>query len=130
MTVEQYIKTLPDADLIFAYIACAGTEDINVGEDLRDLDIENDEYEDFSDETEELVEQARDRAIAEYPISSKEDALRYFDECYGEDLEYDEDLVEWRKKWEEDPWSQFYHTLDEMGDWYEDNGYHFRAEEW
>ena len=68
--------------------------------------------------------------VLQLNISSKEDALRYFDECYGEDLEYDEDLQEWREKWEEDPWTHFYHTLDEMGDWYEDNGYHFRAEEW
>ena len=100
MTIEEYIKTLPDAELILAYIACAGTEDIDVGEDLRDLDIENDEYEDFSDETEELVEQARDRAIADYPINSKEEALRYFDECYGDDLEDDEELQEWREKWQ------------------------------
>nr|DAJ32211.1 MAG TPA: hypothetical protein [Bacteriophage sp.] len=131
MTAEEYIRSLSDKDLIFAYIECIIQEALT-GEEFEDFDIFmfHKEYEDVKDEIDTLVEQARDRAIAEYPITSVEDAMRYFDECYGEDLEYDEDLVEWRKKWEEDPWSQFYHVLDEMGDWYEDNGYHFRAEEW
>lgn len=129
MTAEQYIKTLPDSELILAYIKCVEREDIEGTEGIV-VDINNDEYEYVKDQVDLLIEQARDRAFVPYKIETKYDLMKYFDECYGEDLEYDEDLVEWRKKWEEDPWSQFYHVLDEMGDWYEDNGYHFRAEEW
>lgn len=45
MTVKEHTNTLEEAGVVFAYIECVTKEGID-DEHLRDLDIENDEYED------------------------------------------------------------------------------------
>ena len=45
MTVKEYIESSEYAGTVFAYIECVTKEGID-DEHLRDLDIENDEYED------------------------------------------------------------------------------------
>lgn len=130
MTAEQYIKTLPDSELILAYIALAVSKDIE-GTEGMDADINNDEYEDVKDQVDTLIEQARDRAITNYPIRSEEDALKYFEDTYGEFIENNEDLQEYEKKWKENPWKEFRDSLNEVkayyknGKWYEHNDYYF-----
>ena len=135
MTAEQYIKTLPDSELILAYIACAVSEGIE-GTEGMDADINNDEYEDVKDQVDTLIEQARDRAYAPYKIENEDDAMKYFDDCYGEFIEDDPDIQEERKRWERNPWGEFIDCLNEFKDyyknskWYEHNGYYFMVGVW
>ena len=91
MTAEEYIKSLPDVNLIFAYIECIITE-APTGAEVEDFDIFifHKEYEDVKDEIDALVEQARDRALTDYRITSEGDILRYYDEtCHGHENDPD-----------------------------------------
>ena len=132
MTAEQYIETLPDVKLIFAYIECI-IHGALTGAEFEDFDIFmfHKEYEDVKDEIDTLVEQARDRALTDYRIASEGDILRYYDETYGEFIENNEDLQEYGKKWKENPWKEFRDSLNEVkayyknGKWYEHNDYYF-----
>lgn len=135
MTAEEYIKTLPDVKLIFAYIKCVMSEDIEGTEDM-DVDINNDEYEDVKDQVDALIEQARDRAFVPYKIETKSDLMKYFDEVYGEFIDGDPDIKEYKKVWMIDPWKEFIDSLNEMKDyyknanWYECDGYYFMVGVW
>lgn len=125
MTAEEYIKTLPDADLILAYISCVISENVEGTEDM-DADINNDEYEDVKDQVDTLIEQARDRAIVNYPIRSEEDIIGIFDEMFP-NWENDPDLVEERKQWEEYPWYKLRQALNATygNNWHEYQSYYF-----
>lgn len=135
MTAEEYIKTLPDVDLIFAYISCVISENVEGTEDM-DVDINNDEYEDVKVQVDKLVEQARDRAFVPYKIETKSDLMKYFDEVYGEFIDNDPDIREYKKVWMIDPWKEFIGIIDEMKDyykdskWYEYGGYYFTTGIW
>lgn len=119
MTAEEYIRSLSDKDLIFAYIECIIQEALTGAE-----------FEDVKDEIDTLVEQARDRALTDYRITSEGDILRYYDEtCHGH--ENDPDVQEGRKRFEDDPLGMLHQLLDTMSDnWAEYNGYYFVVGAW
>lgn len=135
MTAEQYIKTLPDSELILAYIKCVMSEDIEGTEGIV-VDINNDEYEDVKDQVDTLIEQARDRAFVPYKIETKYDLMKYFYEVYGEFIDEEPDIQEYKKVWEQNPWKEFIDSLNEMKDyyknanWYECDGYYFVVGAW
>ena len=127
MTAEQYIETLPDVKLIFAYIECIIHEELT-GAEFEDFDIFifHKEYEDVKDQIDTLVEQARDRALVDYRITSEQDILRYYDEMFP-NWENDPDLVEERKQWEEYSWYKLRQALDATygNNWHEYQSYYF-----
>lgn len=131
MTAEEYIISLSDKDLIFAYIECIIQEELT-GAEFEDFDIFifHKEYEDVKDEIDTLVEQARDRALTDYRITSEGDILRYYDEtCHGH--ENDPDVQEGRKRFEDDPLGMLHQLLDTMSDnWAECDGYYFVVGAW
>ena len=88
------------------------------------------DYEDVKDQIDELVEQARDRALTDYQITSEQDILRYYDEtCHGH--ENDPDVQEGRKRFEDDPLGMLHQLLDTMSDnWAECDGYYFVVGAW
>lgn len=131
MTAEEYIKTLPDVNLVFAYVECIITEALT-GAEFEDFDIFifHKEYEDVKDEIDTFVEQARNRALVDYRITSEGDILRYYDEtCHGH--ENDPDVQEGRKRFEDDPIGMLHQLLDTMSDnWAECDGYYFMVGAW
>lgn len=131
MTAEEYIRSLSDKDLIFAYIECIIQEELT-GAEFEDFDIFifHKEYKDVKDEIDALVEQARDRALTDYRITSEGDILRYYDEtCHGH--ENDPDVQEGRKRFEDDALGMLHQLLNTMSDnWAEYNGYYFVVGAW
>lgn len=131
MTAEEYIKTLPDVNLIFAYIECIIQEELT-GAEFEDFDIFilHKEYEDVKDEIDAFVEQARNRALTDYRITSEGDILRYYDEtCHGH--ENDPGVQEGRERFEDDPLGMLHQLLNTMSDnWAECNGYYFVVGAW
>lgn len=131
MTAEEYIRSLSDKDLIFAYIECIIQEELT-GAEFEDFDIFifHKEYEDVKDEIDTLVEQARDRALTDYRITSEGDILRYYDEtCHGH--ENDPGVQEGRKTLEDDPLGMLHQLLNTMSDnWDEYDGYYFVVGAW
>ncbi len=138
MTVKEHINTLEEAGVVFAYIECVIKEGIDVDE-LHDLDIENDEYEDNKKQVDELVEQATYCSIADYPIITEKDTWRYFEHrywnYYGDDGDYMK-LMEQKPKWMKDPWGKFHRLVERTVDafnkktngndaLYESGGYYF-----
>jgi hypothetical protein len=115
MTVKEHINTLKYPGVVFAYIECVLKEGIDVVENLRDLDIENDQYEDVKDLVDELVKQADYCSLADYPIITKEDVLTYFEDSYweyhGENGEYIK-LVEYKREWKKDTWNKFRRLIE------------------
>lgn len=138
MTVKEHINTLEEAGVVFAYIECVTKEGIDVDE-LHDLDIENDEYEDNKKQVDELVEQATYCSIADYPIITEKDTWRYFEyrywNYYGDDGDYMK-LMEQKPGWMKDPWGKFHRLVERTVEafnkksnsndaLYECNGYYF-----
>lgn len=90
------------------------------------------QYEDVKDEIDAFVEEARDRALTDYPITSEKDVLRYYDEtCRGHENDPDVDIQEGRKRFEDDQLGMLHQLLDTMSDnWYECDGYYFMVGVW
>lgn len=133
MTAEEYVGSLPDKDLIFAYINCIIFEYLT-GAEFEDFDIFifHKQYEDVKDYIDAFVEEARDRALTDYPIKSEQDILRYYDEtCHCHENDPDVDIQEGRKRFEDDPLGMLHQLLDTMSDnWAEYNGYYFVVGAW
>lgn len=108
MTLIEYIRTLPNSELIEAYMGS-----LTIGQ-MRDEEIV-DMYE----------QHARERLIFDYPVH-KEDIMRVFDEMFP-NWENDPDLVEERKQWEEYPWYKLRQALDAAygNNWHEYQSYYF-----
>nr|DAQ33758.1 MAG TPA: hypothetical protein [Caudoviricetes sp.] len=109
LTLIEYIRTLPNSELIEAYMGS-----LAIGQ-MRDKEI-IDMYE----------QHARERLIIDYPIHGNEDVLRFFDDIFP-DWENNPDLVEERKEWEEYSWYKLRQTLDATygNNWHEYKSYYF-----
>lgn len=108
--LRECIETLPDSYIVSQYLTCV---ELGYTHDKEIIDL----YE----------QHAHDRLLIDRPIHTSYDVMEYFDETFP-DWENDPDLVEERKKWEEDPWGKLYKVLDEMGTWCGYGGCYFLAE--
>lgn len=136
---KEDIKTLEDAGLVLAYVACVLKEGFDIDKHLYGLDIENDEYKDVKDRVDKLVEQAVYCSVGDYPITTEKDTWRYYEDAYwrhyGDDGDYMK-LQEHKRKWMENPWAKFYRYVERLVEnikkknnsndaLYECNGYYF-----
>lgn len=62
--------------------------------------------------------------------------MKYFYEVYGEFIDEEPGIQEYKKVWEQNPWKEFIDSLNEMKDyhknanWYECDGYYFVVGAW
>ena len=74
--------------------------------------------------------------VVPYKIETKYDLMKYFYEVYGEFIDEEPGIQEYKKVWEQNPWKEFIDSLNEMKDyhknanWYECDGYYFVVGAW